>query len=58
MALTKWTKLAETDLEDIVVYIAEESHRLDAARKVYAGIREKCDVYATQPFARRATAGL
>jgi plasmid stabilization system protein ParE len=49
MARAKWTRSAETELEDIVYYIAVKDQRRQVARKIYDEIRRKCERYAENP---------
>ena len=49
MAKVIWDPDAEQDLRDIAHFIGVERHSPQAARKFIDSIREKCDLYATQP---------
>ncbi len=42
--------MGEADLEDIVVYTFEKARRRKTAQRIYADIRKKCDLYASQPL--------
>jgi len=53
MSLAEWTQDAVTDLEEIVVYIAIQDRRRETAKKIAQEIRDKADLYATQPEAGR-----
>ena len=48
MTQAEWTPDAVLDLANIVDYIAEEAGRQSVARKVYFGIKETCNNYASQ----------
>lgn len=49
MAHAKWTRSAQIELEDIVLYIADRDHRREVARKIYDEIKAKCELYAENP---------
>ena len=49
MAQAKWTPSAETDLEEIVFYIAVKDRRRETAKKIYGEIEDKCALYAVNP---------
>lgn len=51
MAVAYWTPAAEADLEEIVVFIAEQQHRRDTAQRVFNAIRTACDEQAGRPGA-------
>ena len=50
MARAHWTAAAQSDLEEMVVYIASQANRRKTARKIYAEIRQKADLFANQPL--------
>jgi plasmid stabilization system protein ParE len=49
MAIAKWTSTAESELEDIVFYIAVKDNRREVARKIYAETKAKGRLYAENP---------
>ena len=50
MARDQWTAWAESDLEEIVVYISRERSRDGTAKKIYTDIRQRCRLYANNPL--------
>ena len=51
MARAIWTPLAETDLEEILIFIAEQG-RPQTAEKINYEIRDKVAIYAETPDTR------
>ncbi len=49
MARAEWTPAAESDLEEIVFYIAVKDQRREVAKKIYSEIKSKCELYAENP---------
>ena len=49
MARVEWTPAAESDFEEILFYIAAKDRRREVAKKIYAEIKSKCELYAENP---------
>ena len=45
----KFTETAKQDLRDIAVYVAEQSGDKEVAKKLVAGLREKCRILEDYP---------
>lgn len=58
MAAALWTPEAQSDLEEIVYYIAIEGDRPLTGERIAREIRDTCDQYAEQPLLGEARPGL